>query len=84
MQIGQVVHFLAVLQMVNHQHVGLPTLVELLDHIAADEAGAAGDDDHRMRRFVNRLKGAKLNNAQPKKGKWMCWSMTRCKQTQTV
>ena len=71
MQIGQVVHFLAVLQMVNNQHVGVPTLVELLDHIAADEAGAAGDDDNRMRGFVNRLKGANLNNAQAKKEKWM-------------
>jgi len=84
MQIGQVVHFVTVFQMVDHKNIGVPALVELLDHIAADEAGAAGDDDHRMRRFVNRLKGAKLNNAQLKKEKWMRWSMTRCKQTLTV
>ena len=45
-QVGQVVHLLAVFQMVNHQYVGVPALVELLNQIAADEAGAAGDDDH--------------------------------------
>ena len=44
MQVGQVVHLLAVFQMVNHQNVGVSALVELLDQVAADEAGAAGDD----------------------------------------
>jgi hypothetical protein len=32
--------------MVNHQNIGVPALVELFDQVAADKAGAAGDDDH--------------------------------------
>ena len=46
MQVGQVVHLVAVFQMVHHQNVGMTLLVELFNQVAADEAGAAGDDDH--------------------------------------
>jgi hypothetical protein len=51
MQISQVVHFLTILEMVDHQDVRLATLVELLDQVASNEAGTAGDDDHALNTF---------------------------------
>jgi hypothetical protein len=42
-------HFVTVFQMVDDQYVGVPAFVKLRDQVTANEAGAAGDDDHRCR-----------------------------------
>ena len=46
MQAAQVLVVLAVLQIVNDQDVPVPALVKCMDEVAADKAGAAGDDDN--------------------------------------
>ena len=46
MQVSQVVHLVAILQVVDRQDVRVSAQIELLDQVAADEAGAASHDDH--------------------------------------
>lgn len=53
-RVGDVAELGAVGQVVHHQDVGAPLLVEGVDHIAADHSRAAGDHDHALKLQIGR------------------------------
>ena len=60
MKTAQVLVILAVLEVVDDEDVVPALAVEFLDDVAADESGAAGDDDHKNPSFLTFLRAAVL------------------------